>query len=428
MQLSFFIFIWASGPFVTPNFANYLLFPFSWKKPCGPNHTAFSVFYGSFMLYCIQHKSKHRKMRTMENQDFLTKQLITYLGNKRALLSFIGRGIDEIRTRTGKEKLHMADLFSGSGVVSRYFKQHAASLLTNDLEGYCRTISLCYLSNPDEGMLREVHANLLRDIEAHPIDDGFIRRLYAPKDERNIEKGERVFYTPRNAAFIDTARAAIGRLPADLQPYFLAPLLSEASVKCNTSGVFKGFYKDRTTGIGAYGGSAANALSRILAPIEVPFPIFSHYEVPFTVTSTDANVLAGQMDKVDVAYIDPPYNQHPYGSNYFMLNLINDYKEPITEKISTVSGIPDDWHRSAYNKNTKAAEALLDLCRKTPADFLLISFNSEGFIGREEMQHLLSDIGKVTVFDTTYNTFRGSRNLRERPIHLSELLYLVDKR
>ena len=364
----------------------------------------------------------------MENQDFLTKQLITYLGNKRALLSFIGRGIDEIRTRTGKEKLHMADLFSGSGVVSRYFKQHAASLLANDLEGYCRTISLCYLSNPDEALLRKVHADLLRDIEEHPVEDGFIRRLYAPKDERNIEKGERVFYTSRNAAFIDTARAAIGRLPADLQPYFLAPLLSEASVKCNTSGVFKGFYKDRTTGIGAYGGSAANALSRILAPIEVPFPIFSNYRVPFTVTSMDANVLAGQMEKVDVAYIDPPYNQHPYGSNYFMLNLINDYKEPIAEKISTVSGIPDDWHRSAYNKNTKAAEALLDLCRKTPADFLLISFNSEGFISREEMQRLLGDIGKVTVFDTTYNTFRGSRNLRERPIHLSELLYLVDKR
>ena len=92
----------------------------------------------------------------MENQDFLTKQLITYLGNKRALLAFIGRGIDEIRTRTGKEKLHMADLFSGSGVVSRYFKQYAASLLANDLEGYCRTISRCYLSNPDENLLRRI--------------------------------------------------------------------------------------------------------------------------------------------------------------------------------------------------------------------------------------------------------------------------------
>ncbi len=364
----------------------------------------------------------------MENQDYLTKQLITYLGNKRALLSFIGQGIEEVRRRTGREKLHMADLFSGSGVVSRFFKQHAASLLANDLEGYCRTISLCYLANPDVAFLQEVYAALLQDIKTHPVQDGFIRRLYAPKDAARIEKGERVFYSPENAAYIDTARRAIGRLPLDLQPYFLAPLLSEASIKCNTSGVFKGFYKDSATGIGAFGGSAGNALSRILAPIELPFPIFSNFTLPFEVTSMDANVLAGQMEPVDIAYIDPPYNQHPYGSNYFMLNLINDYIEPADDHISTVSGIPDSWNRSDYNKNTKAAHTLLDLCQKTPADFLLISFNSEGFIGREEMQRLLGDIGKVTVFDTTYNTFRGSRNLRERPIHLSELLYLVDKR
>ena len=364
----------------------------------------------------------------MENRDFLTKQLITYLGNKRALLDFIGRGLSEIRARTGREKLHMADLFSGSGVVSRYFKQHAASLLANDLEGYCRTISLCYLSNPDTAHLREAYADLLRDMKEHPAEDGFIRRLYAPEDEFCIQKGERVFYTPRNAAYIDTARQAIGRLPSELQPYFLAPLLSEASVKCNTSGVFKGFYKDRTTGIGAFGGSAGNALSRILAPIEVPFPVFSDHAVPFAVTSMDANILAREMEPVDVAYIDPPYNQHPYGSNYFMLNLINDYKEPLPEKLSAVSGIPDSWNRSDYNRSAKAADTLLDLCQKTPADFLLVSFNSEGFISREDMQKLLGEIGKVTVFDTTYNTFRGSRNLRERPIHLSELLYLADKR
>ena len=364
----------------------------------------------------------------MENQDFLTKQLITYLGNKRALLSFIGRGVDEVCRRTGKEKLRTADLFSGSGVVSRYLKQYAASLLANDLEGYCRTVSLCYLANPDEGMLRAAHADLLLDIDAHPVEDGFIRRLYAPADEREIRKGERVFYTPRNAAYIDTARMAIGRLPEDLQPYFLAPLLSEASIKCNTSGVFKGFYKDRATGVGAFGGSAANALSRILAPIELPFPVFSNFTVPFEVTSMDANALAGQMEPVDQAYIDPPYNQHPYGSNYFMLNLINDYESPDPSAISAVSGIPDTWNRSDYNKSAKAADTLLDLCAKTPADFLLISFNSEGFIGREEMQRLLGEIGRVTVFDTPYNTFRGSRNLRERPIHLHELLYLVDKR
>lgn len=360
----------------------------------------------------------------MENREYLTKQLITYLGNKRALLDFIGKAVDIITPRLGKDSFTFADMFSGSGVVSRYMKPKASFILANDLESYCGTISRCYLANePQE--LREEYKRLLEDMKAHPVDDGFIRRLYSPRDAENIAHGERVFYTPENAEYIDTCRQAIERTPPHLRPFFLAPLLSEASIKCNTSGVFKGFYKDGKTGIGAYGGSGRNALSRICAPISLPYPILSGIDRPFEVTETDANILAATMEPVDIAYIDPPYNQHPYGSNYFMLNLINDYEEPCD--ISRVSGIPKDWKRSAYNRQADAASALFGLCASVPARFLLISFNSEGYITPREMEENLSQIGKVEVFGTTYNTFKGSRNLLYRDIHVNEYLFLVDK-
>ncbi|MDR0684304.1 MAG: DNA adenine methylase [Spirochaetaceae bacterium] len=38
----------------------------------------------------------------------------------------------------------------------------------------------------------------------------------------------------------------------------------------------------------------------------------------------DSNKIINNIPEVDLAYLDPPYNQHPYGSNYFMLNLILD--------------------------------------------------------------------------------------------------------
>lgn len=362
----------------------------------------------------------------MENENYLTKQLITYLGNKRSLLGLIGKGLYECKALLGAEKLSFADMFSGSGVVSRFAKKDAKYILSNDLEAYCRVIALCYLSNPDEGPLRQAYAALLKDMEAHPVKDGFIRRLYSPRDREDIKPGERVFYTPENAEYIDSCRQAIGRLPEEMRHYFLAPLLSEASVKCNTSGVFKGFYKDKATGVGVYGGSGRDALSRITAPIDLPFPIFSRYACPFDAACMDARELAGQMEPVDAAYIDPPYNQHPYGSNYFMLNLINDYIEP--HDISPVSGIPKNWNRSDHNKPAKAKEALGKLCQDIPAKLLLVSFNSEGFISFDEMKALLSGLGKVRVYRQEYNVFRGSRNLREREIHNSEYLYLVDKR
>ena len=130
--------------------------------------------------------------------------------------------------------------------------------------------------------------------------------------------------------------------------------------------------------------------------------------------------------EVDVAYFDPPYNQHPYGSNYFMLNLIATYERP--SEVSNVSGIPVDWNRSRYNQRAEAAAALFDAVRCCPARFILISYNSEGFIPQSQFLSELESLGRIEVCETRYNTFRGSRNLRDRAIHLTEYLYLLEKR
>ena len=110
-----------------------------------------------------------------------------------------------------------------------------------------------------------------------------------------------------------------------------------------------------------------------------------------------------------------------------MLNLIANYKTPDPEKMSRVSGIPSDWNRSAYNKKGKVADVFVDLVKKVNAKFVLISFNSDGFISRDEMVSLLNQCGKVNVVESKYNTFRGSRNLKERDVHVKEYLFLVEK-
>lgn len=43
-------------------------------------------------------------MNEKENKEFLTKQIITYIGNKRSLLPFIGNAVDEAKKRLGKKK------------------------------------------------------------------------------------------------------------------------------------------------------------------------------------------------------------------------------------------------------------------------------------------------------------------------------------
>ena len=362
-----------------------------------------------------------------EKKEYLTKQLITCIGNKRTLLGFIGRGIGKVQKRLQKNKLKTFDVFSGSGIAARYFKQFSDLLIVNDLEKYSAVINECYLSNESEldfPLLREYYQELISKSNQGLIK-GLISEIYAPVDDNNIKPNERVFYTSRNAMYIDTMRQLIDRIPQNDQKYFLAPLLSEASIHANTSGVFKGFYKNRETGIGQFGGKNRNALFRITGDINLPFPVFSNFSCDTIIYNNDSNELIKKLPEVDLAYLDPPYNQHPYGSNYFMLNLILDYKYP--EKTSKISGIPEDWNRSAYNKENHALNALTNLVENIKAKYLLISFNSEGFINVEQMMNMLNRFGKFEILETKYNVFRGSRNLKTREIHVKEYLYLLEK-
>lgn len=387
-----------------------------------------------------------------ENPEFLQNQLITYIGNKRALLDFIGEGVREVQKRLGRSQLSCLDVFAGSGIVSRYLKQYASSLTVNDLEKYSCIINRCYLSNKSEiniEELQKLHYSLCKKIDRKMASleksekgfksAGFISELYAPSDEEEIEKGERCFYTPYNAAYLDLARQLIEKEVApELRDFFIAPLLSEASIHANTAGIFKGFYKNSKTGTGQFGGNGRNALSRIRGKIELPFPVFSEFECRSRVFSSDANLLVKDEavyepefttdGSFDLAYFDPPYNQHPYGSNYFMLNLIAEYCRPDVQNISRVSGIPRDWNRSDYNKKRRVAEVFVELVRNVRAKYVLVSFNSEGFIPKDEMISLLSSCGKVKVLESEYNAFRGSRNLSGRDIHVKEFLFLVEKK
>lgn len=363
-----------------------------------------------------------------EDPRYLREQLITCLGNKRSLLHTIEDAVGRVCTRLGKPKLHILDAFAGSGVVSRLFKRYAEVLISNDLELYAKVIGECYLANAsaiDLDALRDHHRRIVAAADDLPIRDGFIRRLYAPQRDDAIRPGERVFYTVDNAMRIDSLRHLIGTAPAALQPFLLAPLLSEASIHNNTSGVFKGFYKD-ANGVGRFGGSGGDALVRILGRIGLPFPLFSRFECDVQVHQADANALVRSLPDLDLAYFDPPYNQHPYGSNYFMLNLIARNRAP--REISPVSGIAQGWNRSRYNRKLEALAALRDVVEHTPASHLLISYNSEGFISRQDLEEMLRSIGKVGIIETQYNAFRGSRNLRARPIHVKEQLFLVERK
>ena len=357
---------------------------------------------------------------------YLTNQIITYIGNKRKILPFIERSLNQI----GIKDYTFLDLFSGSGIVSRLAKVHGAKkIIANDLEYYANILNRVFLRN-EEGDKKEFE-DIKQDILSKPLFEGWVCENYAPKDDNDIQRGERCFYTRENALLIDSYLESLKELPCEVADMFLATLIYEASVHTNTSGVFKGFYKNKQ-GIGQFGGEGKNALQRICGKIDPQFPVFCPNETENIIISADASTvvkdtkIVEQAKGIDITYIDPPYNQHPYGSNYFMLNAIAKCKCP--EEISKVSGIPKDWNRSIYNKRVEGVMQLLKDIENVDSKYVLLSYSSEAYLPIKDMVAELAKIGLITnLQEIDYNVFRGSRNLSNRPKKLQEYLITIRK-
>lgn len=358
--------------------------------------------------------------------DYLKDQIITYIGNKRKILPFIERSLNQI----GIKDYTFLDLFSGSGIVSRLAKVHGAKkIIANDLEYYSMVLNSVFLRN-EEGNKKEFE-EMKQEILSKPLFEGWVSENYAPKDDNDIQRGERCFYTRENALIIDSYIEALRNEPCEVADMFLAPLIYEASVHTNTSGVFKGFYKNKQ-GIGQFGGEGKNALQRICGKIDPQFPVSCPNETENIIISADASTVAKdtklveQAKCIDITYIDPPYNQHPYGSNYFMLNAIAKCKCP--DEISKVSGIPKDWNRSIYNKRVEGVMQLLKDIENVDSKYVLLSYSSEAYLPIKDMVAELAKIGLITnLQEIDYNVFRGSRNLSNRPKKLQEYLITIRK-
>lgn len=365
-----------------------------------------------------------------DRNDFVFQTMLTCIGNKRKLVTRIEEIVKHIAASLGKEKLNIVDGFSGSSVVSRQLSGVAETLHTNDMELYAYLMAQCYLQKPSAEQCVTIlsHITAMNHIaESGPYKEGIICKLYAPKTTNDIQVGERCFYTRENALVIDTLRAYIEEsVPTLLQVYCLVPLLTKASIHTNTAGVFKGFYKKGA--LGCFGGNGEMALSRIMKPIRLDMPLWTDAPFKSCCYNKDINALVSELPaNIDVMYLDPPYNQHPYGSNYFMLNVIATNKEPA--EISTVSGIPVDWKKSTYNKHESAVQSMKELLQKglEKSKFLLLSYNNEGIICPEDWDVLFSPY-TVKKYEIMYDTYKGCRNLKDRSNKVMEIMYQVSKK
>ncbi|MBN2323158.1 MAG: DNA adenine methylase [Spirochaetes bacterium] len=390
-------------------------------------------------------------MHSDEDCAYLTAQIIPYIGNKRRLLGLLRRAIYEaVGEVTGR--MTFLDLFSGSGVVSRLAKYLGFEVFSNDWERYSYVINfahLCINRSDLRGMYREwggidgarMYFNTLPPPSP---DEEYIARYFCPKNDSCPDyRTERLFYTRKNGIFIDKVRNEIEKLYPEAslcedtvhsreKTLLLALLLHGAATHTNTSGVFKAYHK-------GFGGLSQDALSRILRPISLPHPVLMDSNRTMHVYKENANDLVRgrrfSHEPFDIAYIDPPYNQHQYGSNYHMLNTIALWDAlALNERIvpgkpgQNRGGIRADWvkTRSEYCYKNRAVSAFSDLIGHTNARRILISYSTEGIIPFDRLIDLCAKRGMVRILTNEYVKYRGGRQSLNRLNNNIELVIIVN--
>lgn len=358
-----------------------------------------------------------KKTAARDTDEYVFSQLIPYIGNKRKLLDLIHQAIDI----TGVSEGSFVDLFSGSTVVARFAKKLGFRVLANDWEPYSEQIAIGTVvinKIPTFQQLggRENVFKMLNDVT--PIED-YITKHLCPEDDENLNhEKDRQFFMRKNGMKIDAMRELIStwleeeKITSEEFGYLMASFVYSVSYVSNTSGVFKGFHR-------GWGGSNGTAQYRICSDIELrPAIVFDNGKKNIS-TREDAGKLVHRLTNIlgdvpDIVYLDPPYNQHPYGSNYHVLNTVTLWDKPnLPEKITkgTKAAIRLDWRterRSAYNYLKTASQEFQELINNINAKFILTSYSSEGNIPLETMMEILGGKGSMSIVKREYVRYRVS--------------------
>ncbi len=395
-------------------------------------------------------------------QSFLNEQIITYLGNKRKLIQFIDNSInklietdEELKNKSIKD-ITFFDIFSGSGIVSRYGKAKGFKVLANDLEIYSKTINESLLNtSPKEAniIFRKVIENInscfglnlstkkdtyqtvidyLNTLKKPKKEDSFyFSKHYAPKNTNNFNfDKERLFYTQENALIID----AIVEIIYDKKIFsqrakniILASLMYVMTRHINTSGTMKGFHN-------GWGGPTKTSLHRIMAEIQLKkLPLIDGESANVYQDYAEKVFINEKIGEVDIIYADPPYNQHQYSANYNHLITIckNDKYDPGEVKQGSRAGIRTDHNRSDFCKSIKnqeniryAEKAFIDFINNIKCKYLVVSYNNEGILKIDKLLDILSNNYKnfIYVETQTYSKFKGGKNTKQVDSVLEYLL------
>jgi adenine-specific DNA-methyltransferase len=309
--------------------------------------------------------------------------VIKYLGSKRRLVPALTVLAEASGARTG------LDLFSGTTRVSQAWKQLGMEVTAVDSARFAHVLARCYVATDPVASLYDEVAGAVERLNGLDGAAGYVTSTFCEESR---------YFRPENGARIDAVRAAIERDYAGtaLWPVLVTSLLEAADRVDSTTGLQMAYLKQWAP--------------RAHQPLDLRVPVL--IPGPGRAMRGDACELAGSpaLGHVDLAYLDPPYNQHRYDANYHVWETIVAWDAPAHYGVACKrEDLRDPARRSAFNGRRTMPEALGRVIATVAAEVVVLSYNNESWLSFDQLHELCAGRGHVEVLAFDSARYVGAR-------------------
>ena len=302
--------------------------------------------------------------------------MIKYLGSKRLMVPVLGAIAEAVGARTA------VDLFAGTTRVAQEFKRRGLFVTAADVASYAVVFGECYVATDATTVDLTELAAVLADLDATPGRAGYVTETFCHRSR---------YFQPPNGERIDAIRDRIEAEYAgtSLHPILLTSLLEAADRVDSTTGLQMAYLK-------AWSARSAQPLALRL-PELLPGP--------GAMVAGDARTTVDTLPPVDLMYLDPPYNQHRYFTNYHVWETLVRWDAPEHYGIACKrADAREESTKSVFNKRHEMGPALFDLLVRARAEVVAVSYNDESWLSPEELTEALVAAGydetRVLAFDS----------------------------
>jgi adenine-specific DNA-methyltransferase len=301
--------------------------------------------------------------------------VIKYLGSKRRLIPQLGV------LAAACEASSALDLFTGTTRVAQEFCRQGAHVTAVDSAAYSEVLARCYVAtDADATDVAEV-AEALDRLQSLPDIDGYVTETFCESSR---------YFHPKNGRRIDAIRQGIDDLyPTEpLRSILLTSLMEAADAVDSTVGLQMAYLKEWAP--------RAHRDLVLRAPVLTPGTGVA--------IRGDVTDLVHALPHVDLAYLDPPYNQHRYFTNYHVWETLVRWDSPEHYGVACKRvDSRDPTTKSVFNTKREMPDALARVITSVNADTLVVSFSNEGYVSLEdlvEMCRARGDTVDVLAFDS----------------------------